>query len=140
MKKLKLNLQHDGSGKMKLIIVNITFFLSIVTASAQDNSINYLIKGRVNGADTGVIYLHVDNGGGNINSARLDSGKFVLTGKVTEPLKCTIYSNFNYDAIPIFLENTQYEILINNIAFQLQNNRRQTSTRVYGICKYNIWM
>ena len=72
----------------------IISFLIAGTAFSQNDSA-YYIKGKVYGIDTGMIYLHADNNGNNINSAKLDSGKFILKGKVIEPTKCTIYSNFN---------------------------------------------
>jgi hypothetical protein len=114
-------------------LFTIIFLLTAGNAFSQDDS-TYYIKGRVIGKDTGVIYLHADNSGDNINSARLDTGNFTLKGKITEPTKCTIYSNFNYDAIPIFLENTQYEILIQNNPFdyKITNGKLQQKFMEYA--------
>ena len=100
-----------------LVFLNLLYLVPALTVSAQSDSTGYLIKGMINGVDTGTVYLHDDNSGRNINSARLDSGRFILSGKLTEPVKCTMAFNFNYDALPIFLENTKYVVAIQNTPF-----------------------
>lgn len=80
-------------------------------------SVGFEIRGNVIGSDTGTIYVTGDNNGKMIAAGSVNSGKFNITGKITEPVKCTITTNFNDEPIPIFLENTPYNLIICNNPF-----------------------
>lgn len=78
---------------------------------------NFLITGKVTGIGDEVIYLLGDNSGKIIDSTKILDGKFILSGILSEPFKCTIISKSLKEAIPIFLENAEYDIIINNDLF-----------------------
>lgn len=93
----------------------ISIVISPVVSIGQIN--NYIINGVVNGADTGKVYLSLDNGGKTLAVANVNSGKFILSGHIDEPVKCTISTNFTYEALPIFLENVSYTLTIQSKPF-----------------------
>lgn len=93
------------------------FLLMFITLSVKSQNMDFTIYGQLKGVDTGNVIMRTDNGQKLIAQGRIELGKFKLTGHVKEPMKCTITMNFNYEAIPIFLENTSYNLLINNSPF-----------------------
>lgn len=96
--------------------LKITFYLLclFIRLSTFSQSIRYTIKGHVEGQDTGTIYINTDNTGKIVGLAKLHTGNFMIIGKVSEPIKCTITTSFDDDAFPLFLENTNYKLLIEN--------------------------
>lgn len=91
--------------------------LMFITLLVKSQNMGFTIYGKLNGVDTGNVIMRTDNGQELIAQGRIEFGKFKLTGHVKEPVKCTITMNFNYEAIPIFLENASYNLLIDNSPF-----------------------
>ena len=71
---------------MKQTIIIILLALVAMTAQAQEN--NYTVRGKVDNPDIKAVFLSRAGGGyDNLNSAQVsDSGEFVFTGHVAEPI------------------------------------------------------
>ena len=75
---------------MKQTIITIMLALVAINGQAQEN--NYTVRGKVENPDIKVVYLARDGGGyDNLNSAQVsDSGEFVFTGYVAEPIPVSL--------------------------------------------------
>lgn len=105
---------------MAIKSILLLLVLTLTRSDLYSQPKSFTILGEVRGMDTGKVTLNIDNGGKIISESKIESGKFILSGTLKEPVKCTITMNFNEEPIPVFLEGTQYRLLVNNAPFNYQ--------------------
>jgi len=86
----------------------------IILASCAGNKDKFTIKGIIKNVDTGKIYLQNYDADHwtNIDSAKLDKGRFTFTGKIGLPEMWHIAMAEKQIYIPVFVENSQIEVQI----------------------------
>lgn len=99
----------------KILYILITLLCVNFRSIAQSDSNGYFIKGIIDTAVNGILYLSEDIHGSFIDSAKVENGIFCFSGRVSEPIKCGIYypkfpKVIGRNYIPIFLENANFKI------------------------------
>ncbi len=102
--------------KIKSMALFLNLMVFGISALSQEND-KFIIRGKVTGVSEEVIYLMGDNSGKIIDSTRILDGRFIFSGILSEPFKGTIISNSLKEAIPIFLENVEYDIIVKDDPF-----------------------
>ena len=85
------------------------------------------IRGKVEGWDGEQVYLVSRNNEGSwdtLSCAQVDNESFVLKGRVEQPLIALIKGSYKFKPLPVFMENTNFEVKI--------DSRYPDSSRIEG--------
>ncbi|HAB51152.1 MAG: hypothetical protein A3K31_05965 [Ignavibacteria bacterium RIFOXYA12_FULL_35_25] len=105
-------LNQTGEILMKRVVLFLLF--TIIFASCSTKKDQYAIHGTVKGVDTGKIYLQKYDSEKwiNIDSTRLEKGKFTFKGTIEIPEMRQIIMEEKQVVIPLFVENSNIDVQI----------------------------
>lgn len=94
--------------------IAIILFVGSILASCMSSKEQFNITGKVQGIDTGMIFLQKYDleRWVTVDSVKLEKGDFAFTGKTDIPGLWHLAMNENQVMVPLFLENARIEVLI----------------------------
>ncbi len=94
---------------------SLTLVLGIIVLAGCQNNGSYKVKGTINGAEDGMVYLKSLQDGVPVStdSTKITNEKFIFTGNITNSLLYLVYYNKTRVPIAFFLENKNITIKAN---------------------------
>jgi peroxiredoxin len=104
-------------------VLLLVIILSLLTAACKSKKTGFVLTGKVNGLDTGKIYLTFMAGldSSYIDSATLELGQFSFKGTVEEPRKARlVLKRDDFPSVDLFIENQEIvtELALTDTTFE----------------------
>jgi peroxiredoxin len=104
---------------------SFTFFLSLFILISScilhsvKNSNEFILQGEINGQDSGIIILSYFQNETRINdTTKIENGKFIFTGKISEPTQAILGDKNDFNRVFIFLEPRKMKISLSKDKYE----------------------
>jgi len=97
----------------------ILILVSSCTSYSLKNSKDFTLQGEINGQDSGIIVLSYPHDKTSIHdTSKIENGKFIFTGKISEPTQAILSDKNDFNRVFVFLEPRNMKISLSKDKYE----------------------